>query len=167
LISVGTVYQNQVYFRGIAKNDLPAISDYINNNSNDTDVILVSEMLAELHIAYYYTGSLEMYGLPDDFDWEHGISEQWYIYDGNMDYTIQNIQNFTTGHERIWYINLKANDLPKLVPNIEGKISENTDNSYEPFSGGDLVKKYLDDSYKLVLENETISGKYKVYLYEI
>lgn len=167
LISVGTIYQNQVYFRSIAKNDLPAVSDYINNNSNDNDVILVSEMLAELHIAYYYTGSLEMYGLPEDFDWEHGISKQTEINTWNLNFTIQNIKNFTNGHKRFWYINLKANDVARIVQNLEGNINRNTnDSKHEPLSGGDMVKEYLDENYKLILKNETISDKYKLYLYE-
>ena len=166
LISVGTIYQNQVYFISIAKNDLPEISDYINTHSVENDVILIAENQAELNIAYYYTGSLEMYGLPEDFDWEKSLDQQLFVYPENMNITVQNIQMYTNGHKRFWYINLKANDMPQLISTIKGGINKNEiSNQNDILIGGDIVKEYLDNNYKLLMKNEIISEKYKVYLY--
>jgi len=163
LISVGTIYQNEVYFKSIAKNDIPAISDYINAYSENNDIILISEMPYELHLAYYYTGSLEMYGLPEDFDWEQGINKPLYVSHENMDTAIQSIQNYTDGHKRFWYINIKWNDRPQFIQKLK---KDNFDES-GLMIGGDMVNEYLNQNYKLLLKNETLSDKYKIYLYEV
>lgn len=166
LISVGTIYQNEVYFRSIAKNDIPAISEYINAYSENNDIILISDRLSELHLAYYYTGSLEMYGLPEDFDWEYGISKPLEVSDGNMDIVIQSIQNYTDGRKRFWYINIKQNDTAQFIQKLKNDAG-NIDKKNGLTTGGDMVNEFLNQNYKLLLKNETISEKYKLYLYEI
>lgn len=166
LISAGTTYQNQQYFGSIAKNDLPKISDYINTYSEENDIILISESQAELHIAYYYTGGLKMYGLPKDRNWEFGVDPQNQVNPQNMNLTIRNIQNYTKGYKRFWYINLKLNDMPQLISKIKNDGIKNHFDINDSQSGGDMVKEYLDHNFKLILKNETISEKYKIYLYE-
>jgi uncharacterized membrane protein len=166
-ISVGTIHQNQVYFRSIGKNDLPAISEYINAHSEENDAIIISENQALEHIKFYYTGSLEMHGLPEDLDTEMGLDSELRVHPGNMEMTIQNIQNYTRGHERFWYIYLKWNDKPQLLSIIKDDINNNKiSDSISSQTDIDIVKEYLDNNYRLIMKNETISGKYKVYLYK-
>ena len=167
LISAGTIYQNQLYFRSIAKNDLPIISNYINAHSEENDIILISERQAELQIGYYYTGSLEMYGLPEDRGWEYGVSPQNQVTLRNMNTTIKNIQNYTQAHKRFWYINLKLIEVPQFISNLKKNvIKNNMANLNASPRGGDMVGEYLDNNYKLILKNENISKMYMLYLYE-
>lgn len=167
LISIGTIHQNQAYFRSIAKNDLPAISDYINAHSEENDVILISENQALEHIKFYYTGSLKMHGLPEDLDKEMGLDSELRVHPGNMDMTIQNIQNYTQGHERFWFIYLNWTGKPQLISKIRNEISKNNISDINMnLMGSDLVKEYLDSNYKLILKNETVSEMYKLYLYD-
>lgn len=167
LISIGTIHQNQAYFRSIAKNDLPAISDFINSNSEENDVILISENQALEHIKFYYTGRLKMHGLPEDLDKEMGLDSMLSVTPDNLDMTIRNVQNYTKGHERFWFIYLNWNDKPQLISKIRNDINKNNISDVNiNLVGSDMVIEYFDNNYRLIMKNETISEKYKVYLYE-
>jgi len=170
LISAGTIYANSQYLNNLPKNDIPDIFEFIIENSEPTDIIVYPEMPTKLHFLYYYNGSLEFYSLPEDWDWDYGNSRQWQIYEGNMPLAIQNLENYSIGKKRIWYINInyQNTDAPQFVNNLKiylfGKNAEIETNTN---LGGDLMKDYMDENYNMIMKNETISKLYIVYLYEV
>ena len=170
LISAGTIYPNSQYLNNLPKNDIPDIFEFIIENSEPTDIIVYPEMPTKLHFLYYYNNSLEFYSLPEDWDWNYGNSRQWYIHEGNMPLAIQNLENYSIGKKRIWYINInyRNTDAPQLINNLKKSLfGENAKIETNTNLGGDLMKDYMDENYNLIMENETISKLYVIYLYEI
>lgn len=170
LISVGTIYPNTQYLNNLPKNDIPDIFEFIIENSEPTDIIVYPEMPLKLQFLYYYNNSLEFYSLPEDWDWDYGNSRQWYIHEGNMPLAIQNLEKYSIGKKRIWYINVNYQNLdtPQLINNLKKSLfGKNVKIETNTNLGGDLMKDYMDENYNLIMKNETISKLYVIYLYEV